>query len=43
MLGTDIEIGGDVGDIICIENAGAYGFSMSMNYNERVRPAEILK
>ena len=25
-----------------IENAGAYGFTMSSNYNNRVRPAEIL-
>ncbi len=30
------------GDIICIYNAGAYGFSMSSNYNSRLRPAEVL-
>ncbi|MEC9284117.1 MAG: diaminopimelate decarboxylase [Bdellovibrionota bacterium] len=30
------------GDLILIENAGAYGFTMSSNYNNRVRPAEIL-
>ncbi|MFD2203670.1 diaminopimelate decarboxylase [Shivajiella indica] len=30
------------GDIIAIKNAGAYGFSMSSNYNSRLRPAEIL-
>jgi len=31
-----------VGDIICLKNAGAYGFSMSSNYNSRFRPAEVL-
>jgi diaminopimelate decarboxylase len=30
------------GDIIAILNAGAYGFSMSSNYNARPRPAEVL-
>lgn len=30
------------GDIICFKNAGAYGFSMSSNYNSRFRPAEVL-
>jgi diaminopimelate decarboxylase len=30
------------GDIIAIKNAGAYGFSMSSNYNSRFRPAEVL-
>ncbi len=30
------------GDILAIKNAGAYGFSMSSNYNSRFRPAEIL-
>jgi diaminopimelate decarboxylase len=30
------------GDIIGIKNAGAYGFSMSSNYNSRLRPAEVL-
>jgi diaminopimelate decarboxylase len=31
-----------VGDIIGFKNAGAYGFSMSSNYNSRFRPAEVL-
>jgi diaminopimelate decarboxylase len=31
-----------VGDILAIHNAGAYGFSMSSNYNSRPRPAEVL-
>jgi len=29
------------GDILCFRNAGAYGFSMSSNYNSRYTPAEI--
>ena len=30
------------GDLVFVENAGAYGFTMSSNYNNRIRPAEIL-
>ena len=30
------------GDVIGFKNAGAYGFSMSSNYNSRFRPAEVL-
>jgi len=30
------------GDIMAIMNAGAYGFTMSSNYNSRTRPAEVL-
>ncbi len=30
------------GDVLAIYNAGAYGFSMSNNYNSRRRPAEVL-
>ncbi|MCX6291673.1 MAG: diaminopimelate decarboxylase [Bacteroidetes bacterium] len=30
------------GDILAIQNAGAYGFSMSNNYNSRFRPAEVM-
>lgn len=29
-------------DLLAIMSAGAYGFSMSSNYNSRLRPAEIL-
>lgn len=29
------------GDLLLIESAGAYGYSMSSNYNSRMRPAEI--
>jgi diaminopimelate decarboxylase len=30
------------GDIIGVMDAGAYGYSMSSNYNNRLRPAEVL-
>ncbi len=30
------------GDLIGIMDAGAYGYSMSSNYNNRLRPAEVL-
>lgn len=30
------------GDVLAIKNAGAYGFTMSNNYNARFRPAEVL-
>ncbi len=30
------------GDILCFLNAGAYLYSMSSNYNSRLRPAEVL-
>lgn len=30
------------GQVLCVFSAGAYGFSMSSNYNTRPRPAEVL-
>jgi diaminopimelate decarboxylase len=30
------------GDILCFDNAGAYCFSMTSNYNSRFKPAEVL-
>jgi diaminopimelate decarboxylase len=30
------------GDVLILQNAGAYGFSMASNYNSRFRPAEVL-
>jgi len=30
------------GDVLVIQNAGAYGYTMSSNYNARLRPAEVL-
>jgi len=32
----------EVGDVIVVMNAGAYGYSMSSQYNTRPRPAEVL-
>jgi diaminopimelate decarboxylase len=32
----------NLGDTLAILDAGAYGFSMSSNYNSRLRPAEIM-
>jgi len=32
----------DAGDLLCVRSAGAYGFSMSSNYNARPRAAELL-
>ena len=30
------------GDVICLLNAGAYGYTMASNYNGRPRPAEVM-
>ena len=30
------------GDILSVHDAGAYGYAMSSNYNNRLRPAEVL-
>lgn len=30
------------GDLLGVMDAGAYGYSMSSNYNNRMRPAELL-
>ncbi len=30
------------GDLICVLDAGAYGYSMCSNYNSRLKPAEVL-
>lgn len=30
------------GDLIGVMDAGAYGYCMSSNYNNRLRPAEVL-
>ena len=32
----------DAGDILCIHDTGAHGFSMGFNYNGRLRPKELL-
>lgn len=41
-LGEDRELCVEPGDLLAIHGAGAYGFSMSSNYNSRVRAAEIM-
>jgi diaminopimelate decarboxylase len=30
------------GDVVAVLDAGAYGYAMSSNYNQRLRPAEVL-
>ncbi len=32
----------DIGDVIAVKDAGAYGFAMASNYNCRMLPAEVL-
>jgi diaminopimelate decarboxylase len=41
-LGKQRELALRPGDLLAVRSAGAYGFSMSSNYNSRPRPAEIL-
>lgn len=41
-LGKNRELAIQVGNLLAIDMVGAYGFSMSSNYNSRPRPAEIL-
>ena len=41
-LGKDRELHLEQGDLLCIGSSGAYGFTMSSNYNSRGRAAEIM-
>lgn len=41
-LGKDRELSLAQGDLLVVRSAGAYGFSMSSNYNARPRAAEVL-
>ncbi|MBQ0799980.1 MAG: diaminopimelate decarboxylase [Porticoccaceae bacterium] len=41
-LGKDRELAIAAGDLLCIHSAGAYGFTMSSNYNSRPRAAEVM-
>ena len=41
-LGKDRELSLAQGDLLVVRSAGAYGFSMSSNYNARPRAAELL-
>jgi diaminopimelate decarboxylase len=41
-FGKERKLALTVGDLLAINTAGAYGFSMSSNYNSRPRAAEVL-
>ncbi len=41
-LGKDRELNLAPGDVLAVRSAGAYGFSMSSNYNTRPRAAEVM-
>jgi len=41
-LGKDRELVINAGDLLAVRSSGAYGFSMSSNYNTRPRAAEIM-
>lgn len=41
-LGKDRELAIEAGDLLAVCSAGAYGFSMSSNYNSRPRAAEVM-
>ncbi|MCL5975228.1 MAG: diaminopimelate decarboxylase [Gammaproteobacteria bacterium] len=41
-LGKDRQLAIQSGDLLAIRSAGAYGFTMSSNYNSRPRAAEIM-
>lgn len=41
-LGKDRSLGIEAGDVLAVRSAGAYGFSMSSNYNSRPRVAEVM-
>ena len=41
-LGHDRDLSVETGDLLAILSAGAYGMTMSSNYNTRPRAAEVL-
>jgi diaminopimelate decarboxylase len=41
-LGKNRELKVSEGDLLAVRSSGAYGFSMSSNYNSRPRPAEVM-
>ncbi len=41
-LGKDRDLALEEGDLLAIRSAGAYGFTMSSNYNSRPRAAEVM-
>ena len=42
ILGKNRRLAIESGDLLAIHSAGAYGFTMSSNYNTRPRAAEVL-
>lgn len=42
ILGKDRQLSIKAGDLLAIESAGAYGFTMSSNYNTRPRAVEVM-
>ena len=42
VLAADRQLTVQQGDLLAIDKVGAYGFSMSSNYNSRLRPAEVM-
>lgn len=41
-LGKDRQLAIEAGDLLAVRSSGAYGFTMSSNYNSRPRAAEVL-
>jgi diaminopimelate decarboxylase len=41
-LGKDRELAIEEGDLLAVRSSGAYGFTMSSNYNTRPRTAEVM-
>lgn len=41
-LGKNRELSIEKGDLLAVRSSGAYGFSMSSNYNSRMRAAEVM-
>ena len=41
-LGKDRELSLEAGDLLSVASSGAYGFTMSSNYNSRGRAAEVM-
>lgn len=41
-LGKERDLNIQPGDLLAVRSAGAYGFTMSSNYNTRARAAEVM-
>ena len=42
MTGKDRPMRLETGDLLAVRSSGAYGFTMSSNYNSRPRAAEVM-